>query len=217
VRFSSPLFYSWPIASSAAYQPENQRLEGWLAIATAVGVAAILAPGLLVWNEFVSVPKDVSEIEIVGQQWQWSFRLPGKDNQLGTSDPRYVTAENLLGLNPNDPHGQDDLIIVGDDLHLPLGKPIKVLLRSLDTIHDFYVPEFRAKMDLMPGLVSYFWFTPTKAGTYDILCAAFCGVGHPYMRGTIILEKESDYQAWLQSQHTFAQLSARTKKAEVTY
>jgi cytochrome c oxidase subunit 2 len=200
----------------AAYEPENKRLEGWLAIGTAVGVAAILAPGLLVWNEFVSVPKDASEIEIVGQQWQWSFRLPGKDNRLGTSDPRYVTSENPLGLNPNDPNGQDDLIIVGDDLHLPLGKPIKVLLRSLDVVHDFYVPEFRAKMDLVPGLVSYFWFTPTKAGTYDTLCAAFCGVGHPNMRGTIILEEESGYQAWLQAQHTFAQLSARAKKAEVT-
>ena len=58
-------------------------------------------------------------------------------------------------------------MIVGDDLHLPVGKPVKVLLRSIDVVHDFYVPEFRAKMDLMPGLVTYFWFTPTRTGTFE--------------------------------------------------
>ena len=70
-----------------------------------------------------------------------------------------------------------------------LGKPVKVLLRSIDVVHDFYVPEFRAKMDLMPGLVTYFWFTPTRTGTFEVLCAAFCGVGHPQMRGSVVVEQ----------------------------
>jgi len=80
---------------------------------------------------------------------------PWKGRPTRTSDSRYISSDNPLGLNPNDPNGQDDLVIVADDLHLPLGKPVKVLLRSIDVIHDFYVPEFRAKMDLMPGLVTY--------------------------------------------------------------
>ena len=101
-------------------------------------------------------------------------------------------------------------------MHLPLGKPVKVLLRSIDVVHDFYVPEFRAKMDLMPGLVTYFWFTPTRTGTFEVLCAAFCGVGHHAMRGSVVVEKESDYQAWLQKQHTFAELSAHAKKVNLT-
>lgn len=189
----------------AAYEPENKKLESWLAIGTAVGVAAMLAPGLFVWNRFVTVPQGSSIVEVVGQQWQWSFRLPGKSGHLGTSDPRYVSADNPLGLNPNDPNGRDNIVIQGDALHLPVGKPVRVLLRSLDVIHDFYVPEFRAKMDLMPGLVSYFWFTPTRTGTFEVLCAGFCGVGHPEMRGTVIVEQESDYQAWLQKQKTFEQ------------
>ena len=196
----------------AAYEPESRRLESWLAIVTALGVAALLAPGLLVWGQFVTVPNGTSTIEAVGQQWQWSFRLPGKTGRLGSSDTNYVSSDNPLGLNPNDPAGQDNILILGDDLHLPVGKPVKVLLRSIDVVHDFYVPEFRAKMDLMPGLVSYFWFTPTRTGTFEIFCGGFCGVGHPMMRSHVVVDTESDYQAWLQQQQTFAQI----RKAEAT-
>ena len=199
----------------AAYQPENNMLEWSLAIGTTVAVAALLGPGLFVWYEFVTVPKGAAEIEVVGQQWQWSFRLPGRDGQFGTSDLRYISSDNPLGLNSNDPDGQDDVVIVAGDLHLVLGKPVKVLLRSIDVVHDFYVPEFRAKMDLMPGLVTYFWFIPTRTGTFEVLCAAFCGVGHPQMRGSVVVEKEGDYQAWLQKQQTFEELSARAKKVNL--
>ena len=197
--------------SRAVYQPENKRLEWWLAIVTAAGVAAMLTPGLFVWSQFVTVPDNASEFEVVGQQWQWSFRLPGKNGRLGTSNTRYISSDNPLGLNPNDPIGQDNVVIVGDDLHLPVGRPVKVLLRSVDVVHDFYVPEFRAKMDLVPGMVTRFWFTPTRTGTFEILCAGFCGIGHPQMRGNVVIDKESDYQSWLQKQQTFAQLSAPKK------
>ena len=196
----------------AAYEPENKKLEWWLTIVTGLGVAAMLAPGLFVWNQFVTVPAEATEFEVVGQQWQWSFRLPGKDGRLGTSDTRNVSSDNALGLNLHDPNGQDDIVIEGDDLHLPLGKPVKVLLRSIDVLHDFYVPEFRAKMDMVPGLVTYFWFIPTRTGTFEALCFELCGVGHPNMRGKVVVENESDYQAWLQKQKTFARLSAQAIK-----
>src|SRR4029078_3986694 len=62
----------------AAYNPENKKLEWWLTIGTAIGVAAMLAPGLFVWHQFVTVPADATEIEVMGQQWQWSFRLACK-------------------------------------------------------------------------------------------------------------------------------------------
>src|SRR5436853_5646944 len=62
----------------AAYEPESKRLEWTLAILTGVGVAAMLTPGLFVWNQFVTMPEGASQVEVVGQQWQWSFRLPGK-------------------------------------------------------------------------------------------------------------------------------------------
>jgi len=200
----------------AAYEPESARLEWWLTVVTAVGVAAMLAPGLFVWQRFVTVPDGASEFEVVGQQWQWSFRLPGKDGRLGAADTANVNPDNSLGLNPDDPYGQDDVVIQGDDLHLPIGKPLKALLRSIDVLHNFYVPQFRAKMDMVPGMVTYFWFTPTRTGTYEILCFELCGLGHPEMRGIVVVDEQSDYQAWLDRQTTFAQLASadrQTKRA----
>jgi cytochrome c oxidase subunit 2 len=94
-------------------------------------------------------------------------------------------------------------------MHLPLNKPVKVLLRSIDVLHDFYVPEFRAKMDMVPGTVTYYWFTPIRTGTFDVLCFELCGVGHYTMRAKVVVDEESAYQAWLKEQPTFAQLSAR--------
>jgi len=190
----------------AHYEPENKRLEWWLTVVTGFGVAAMLIPGLFVWHRFVTVPADAAEVEIVGQQWQWSFRLPGKDGKLGLSDTKLVSTDNPLGLKPDDPNGQDDVIVEAADLHLPVGKPVKMLLRSIDVLHDFYVPEFRAKMDMIPGSVTYFWFTPTRTGTFEVLCAELCGQGHPFMRGTVMVDTEQDYTAWLDQQQTFAQL-----------
>ncbi|MEI9401159.1 cytochrome c oxidase subunit II [Mesorhizobium argentiipisi] len=192
----------------AAYEPENKRLESWLMIATAAGVTALLVPGLFVWSRFVNVPSEAADIEVIAQQWQWSFRLPGKDGKLGTSDTRIVSAENPLGIAPGDPNGQDDIVVEAADLHLPVGKPVKVLLRSIDVLHDFYIPEFRAKMDMIPGSVTYFWFTPTRTGTFQVLCAELCGQGHPLMHGVVMVDTEQDYLAWLGQQQTFAQLSA---------
>lgn len=201
----------------AAYEPENKRLEGWLTIATAIGVAAMLAPGLIVWNEFVTVPTDATAIEVMGQQWQWSYRLPGKDGRLGTTDVRFISPENPMGLNPQDPNGQDDVVISNEDLHLPVGKPVKVLLRSIDVLHDFYVPEFRAKMDMIPGSVTYYWFTPTRTGSFDVLCAELCGIAHAQMRSKVVVDDEAKYHAWLEKQQTFAQLTGGRITQKASY
>src|SRR5215212_6621270 len=201
----------------ALYEPENKKLEWWLTVATAVGVAAMLAPGLYVWHQFVSVPADATEVEIVGRQWAWSYRLPGKDGRLGTSHVSNVSADNPLGLNPSDANGKDDVIIESDNLHLPIGKPVKFLLRSLDVLHNFYVPEFRGKMDMIPGAVTYYWVTPTRTGTFDILCFELCGVGHPQMRGQVVVTEQAAHKVWLEQQKTFAELSAESKTINANY
>ena len=194
--------------SKAAYEPESKRLEWWLTVITGVGVTAMLVPGLFVWNQFVTVPDDATEVEVIAQQWQWSYRLPGADGRLGTSDSRLINSDNPLGVNPKDANGQDDVVVEAADLHLPIGKPVKMLLRSIDVLHDFYVPEFRAKMDMIPGSVTYFWFTPTRTGTFEVLCAELCGTGHGFMRGIVMIDTPEEYLAWLQEQSTFAQLTA---------
>ena len=203
--------------SRAAYEPENKRLEMWLTVATAVGVAAMLAPGLVVWKQFVTVPDEATEVEVVAQQWLWSYRLPGADGQLGKSDSRLIGVDNPLGLVPTDEAGADDVIVEAADLHLPVDKPVKMLLRSIDVLHDFYVPEFRAKMDMVPGMVTYFWFSPTRTGEFEVLCAELCGTGHAFMRGYVYVDSEADYQAWLGEQTTFAELASPTRLGSVDY
>lgn len=196
----------------ADYEPENKKLEWWLTGLTSVGVAALLIPGLFVWGQYVTVPDDAVDVEVVGQQWMWSYRTPGADGILGTTDTRLVDSDNPFGIVPDDPNGQDDVLVDAfEDLHLPLGQPTRVLLRSLDVLHDFYVPQFRAKMDLVPGMVTFFWFTPTATGTFDILCAELCGTGHHDMRGLVVVEEESEYQAWLAEQTTFGERMAEAK------
>lgn len=200
----------------AVFDPENRRLEIWLTIATALGVAAMLAPGLVVWKQFVTVPDEATEVEVFAQQWSWGFRLPGADGRLGTSDARLVGADNPLGINPYDRFGADDVIVESGDLHLPVGKPVKMLLRSVDVLHDFYVPEFRAKMDMVPGTVTFFWFTPTRTGEFEVLCAELCGLGHAYMRGFVVIEDEAEYQTWLEEQQTFVEASAQRQVRTVS-
>ncbi|WP_120512466.1 cytochrome c oxidase subunit II [Photobacterium salinisoli] len=187
------------------FQPDSKKLEAWLIGITSVGIIALLAPGLLVYGQFVSVPDEARIVEVVGEQWRWRFRFPGDDEQLGKSDTRFVSNTNPLGIDPNDPAGADDRIILLPELHLPLYAPYKVLLRSKDVLHDFNVPQFRAKMDLVPGTVTHFWVRPTERGQFDILCAELCGVGHFNMRGRVVVEDEAEFGNWLAAQPTFAQ------------
>ncbi len=200
----------------AHYEPENATLEKRLTLWTGVGIAGMLAPGLIAWNQYVSVPEDAAVVEATGQQWQWGFRFPGQDGVLGTAAVAHISADNPFGLNPADPHGKDDVLIETSELRLPLGKPVKMVLRSKDVLHDFYVPQFRAKMDLVPGIVTYFWLTPTRTGTFDILCAELCGVGHHMMRGTVVVEEQAAFDRWLSEQMTFGQILAQNESARKT-
>ena len=188
----------------AHYEPENKKLEIWLTVLTSIGVAAMLTPGLYVWADFVNPPKDADIVEAVGKQWQWSYRYPGADGKLGSVDTRHTTTQNPFGINPEDPNGQDDVLVLGD-MHLPINRPVKMLLRSQDVLHDFAVAEFRVKMDLVPGHVTSLWFTPTVMGKYDVLCEELCGSGHYNMRSYVVVDSKEDHEVWLDSQQTYAQ------------
>lgn len=194
----------------AHYEPENKKLEWWLTAITSVGIAAMLAPGLAVWAKFVTVPDEATPVEVLGQQWNWSYRLPGRDRQLGKTDVKLISLDNPFGIDPTDAVGQDDVLVNSPQLHLPLNKPVKLLLRAKDVNHQFAVAQFRVKMDMVPGMVTYFWFTPTRTGEFDALCEQLCGVAHFIMRGRVVVEEQDKYDTWLATQPTFAKLQSLT-------
>ena len=203
--------YRYQKDRKSEYKPEDKKLEFHLTWITAVGVVALLAPGLVVWNKFVTVPENAVKVEVMAYQWGWNYRLAGEDGILGKTSIQNISDDNPYGLDLDDPNGKDDLLVEDADLHLQIDKPVKVLLRSIDVLHNFYVPEFRAKMDMIPGMITFYWFTPTKTGEYEILCAELCGIGHYVMFGKVVVEEKKDYSNWLAQQISFEQIMAQNK------
>ena len=206
--------FSYKEGRNVEYKPEDNKLEKILTVATTLGVAALLAPGLIVWNEFINTPKNALNIEVMAWQWGWQYRLPGEDGKLGTVQVAKISDENPFGINLDDPNGKDDVLIQSDELHLKTNRPVQILLRSVDVLHNFYVPQFRAKMDAIPGIISYYWFEPNKLGEYEVLCAEYCGLGHYGMRAKVVVENEQNYEKWLEEQETFSSLIAKQNKNE---
>ena len=102
------------------------------------------------------------------------------------------------------------------ELRVPVGQPVEVLITSRDVIHSFYVPAFRLKQDAVPGRVTYLWFTADKPGTYDILCAEYCGTGHSQMRGRVIVMPPAEYAKWVSGQ-TPVDLATTGEKLSAEY
>ena len=203
--------YRYQKDRKAEYKPEDKKLEFHLTWLTTLGVVVMLAPGLVVWHKYVNVPKEALNVEVVAYQWGWKYRLPGEDGILGKTEIKLVSSENPFGLNLDDPNGKDDLLVDDGDLHLQINKPVKFLLRSLDVLHNFYVPQFRGKMDMVPGLVTFYWLTPIRTGDFEVLCAEFCGTGHYAMRGRVFVDEEKKYHQWLAQQITFKQMLAQNR------
>ncbi len=145
------------------------------------------------------IPKPDMEIEVLGRQFNWMFRYPGADGILGRQDPKFRTRDNLFGLDPSDPHGQDD-IIMENEMHLPVNKNVLVHLSSIDVIHSFFVPQFRVKQDALPGSWMKVWFNCMKVGKYELACAELCGASHYNMRGVIMMNSMEDYSKWYDEQ-----------------
>ncbi|MCX7513258.1 cytochrome c oxidase subunit II [Frateuria sp. STR12] len=117
------------------------------------------------------------------------LRTPPKD-----AAPVYVVAKQWMW-KVQHPGGQREI----DQLHVPVGQPIRLMMTSQDVIHSFYVPAFRVKQDVLPDRYTQLWFTATKAGTYHLFCAEFCGTDHSRMRGRVVAMAAGDYARWLQA------------------
>ena len=146
--------------------PHDNRLEIIWTTIPAVVMCGLVVFGLLVWNEVMGDVKegeDVLEIEATAYQYAWTLRYPGADNALGTKYFRnIVPGVNEIGMDYNDAKSQDDVLLSGgEELLFPKGKKIRVRITSKDVLHNFYLPHFSVKMDAIPGLPTYFIFTPT--------------------------------------------------------
>jgi cytochrome c oxidase subunit 2 len=142
---------------------------------------------------------DAVIVRVTGHQFAWEVQYPGADGKFGRTELKLVSADNLIGLDRNDPDGKDD-IVTSNQLNLPIERPVLIHLSSQDVIHSFGLIEMRVKQDAIPGLDIPVWFIPTRAGEYEIACSQLCGLGHYRMRGFVNVQSAADYDKWMADQ-----------------
>lgn len=182
----------------------SRKVEWILSGVLGLGMAAIAEGGVLVigmpvWAEYFDTnpPADAIVLEVTAQQFMWNVRYPGPDGTFGRTDPRLVDdTSNGLGLVPDDAAGKDDIITI-NEIAVPLGRTVRVQLRSKDVIHSFFLPHLRVKQDAVPGMTPEMIFVPTLAGDFEIACAELCGLAHYRMRGVFRVMTDSQFADWL--------------------
>jgi cytochrome c oxidase subunit 2 len=146
--------------------------------------------------------RDATLVRVVAEQFAWNVHYAGKDGRFGRTDLKLVSADNPLGIDRDDPAGKDDITTI-NELHLPVGKPVIVMLSSKDVVHSFGLPQMRVKQDAIPGIVQPVLFTPTMTGKWDIACSQLCGLGHFRMKGVYTIESQAAFEAWLKEQEEY--------------
>ncbi|WP_229717373.1 cytochrome c oxidase subunit II [Parapedobacter defluvii] len=201
----------------AYFYPHNNTIEKIWTITPAIVLTILVLFGFFTWRSITNVPEEAQKnalhIEVVGEQFTWTVRYPGRDGQLGERNYRLTTPLNGLGMDFNDKKNWDDQL--GSEIVLPVNRPVRVQIGSKDILHSFYMPDFRVQMNAVPGMKTYFQFTPTvtteemrdRLGDYKydfvMLCAKICGGGHYNMQKKVRIVTEEEYQAWLNEQPYF--------------
>ena len=200
----------------------------WTVVPTIVLTILILY-GLSVWNTVTTpLTDDVDHIkmELYPRQFDWTARYAGNDNKLGYANVNFIEGTNAVGMDARDENGHDDIIVKGE-FHLPVNVPVQFDFRSQDVIHSAYMPHFRAQMNCVPGMTTYFKFTPTittaemKLKTknpdfdYILLCNKICGAAHYNMQMAIIVESQEDYDKWMAEQKPFVDNATAVVETEI--
>jgi len=198
----------------AFYFPHNNKLEVIWTVIPAIVLTVMVGFGLFYWFRMTGeAPKEAMVVEITGSQFKWEYRYPGKDKVLGKKFYKQINDanNNPLGQLWDDQANHDDIYVSGEEMHLVVNKPVKLVIGAKDVIHDVGLAHFRMKMDAVPGTPTTMWFTPIKTTqemrkelndpefVYEISCDQMCGQGHYSMRGTIIVESQEEFDRWMAS------------------
>jgi cytochrome c oxidase subunit 2 len=197
------------------FYPHNNKLEVLWTAVPAIVLTVMVGFGLYYWFRITGeAPANAMQVEVTGSQFKWEFRYPGKDKVLGKKYFKRINegANNPLGQLWEDSTNKDDIYATGEDLHLVVNKPVRLVINAKDVIHDVGLSHFRLKMDAVPGTPTTMWFTPTKTTkqmrtetgdpdfVYEISCDQMCGQGHYKMRGTIVVESQEEFDFWMAKQ-----------------
>lgn len=179
--------------------------SSWIELVVAgVEVVLLVMFAIPMWSRASDVTKipdkdSATQIQIMAQQFGWNARYAGKDNTFGKQSMTLVKEDNMFGVDPTDEKGKDD-VVVYNDIHVPVGKPVIAYIGSKDVIHSFKIIAMRVTQDAIPGMRIPTWFKATKEGRYQINCAQLCGTGHYSMSGGFVtVESPEKYAQWLES------------------
>lgn len=232
--FGWSYFYSSNPTRKAYFYPENNKLEQAWTIAPAIVLTVLVIFGFFTWRHIFNGDelkghKDVITVELTGEQWKWWARYPGADGVLGRKDYKLIQGGNVLGVDFKDKNSYDDVIDKqGDTITLPVNRPVKLILGAKDVIHSAYMPYFRVQMNCVPGVPTYFYFTPTittdemraKLGVdtfnYIMLCAKICGAGHYNMGRVIRVVTDKEYKKWLKHLKPWYSVPANREQIKLT-
>ncbi|MFA6275197.1 MAG: cytochrome c oxidase subunit II [Pedobacter sp.] len=217
VLFGFAYLYRHQKDKKAYYYPHNNVLERIWTVIPAFVLTILVLMGFITWRSIfykIEDPKNKPlSIEVTSSQFQWDVRYPGADGIVGLKNYKLITSINNLGIDFNDKNNLDDQ--VADEIVLPVNKPVRFILTSKDVIHSFYMPHFRVQLNTVPGMTSYFEFTPTittaemKAKTNDpnfnylLLCAKICGTNHFNMQKPVRVVSQKEYDEWVVKQATY--------------
>jgi cytochrome c oxidase subunit 2 len=209
--------FSRSSGARAAHLQGSNKLEAAWTIFTAVVFITLAIMGQRVWSRlqltsaaFGAAQGDPLRVNLVAQQFQFTFHYAGADGTFGKTAPEFYNdaMANTIGLDPSDAAGKDDLQL--PTLVVPDNRDIELTMRSKDVIHNFFVPTMRIKQDIVPGLTIRLHFTATRPGTYEIPCAELCGSGHYKMKSWMIVVPADEYTAM--AQMSKAQFRARVEE-----
>lgn len=163
-----------------------------------IAETGVLLKGIPVWEQvYGETPDGALVVEVTGKQFEWIVRYPGPDGEFGETAPALIdNVTNMGGLDPDDPAGRDD-IVLRNQVHVVVGRPVALRLRARDVLHSFSVPAMRIKQDAIPGSIISTHFVPTRVGEFEIACAELCGMGHYRMRARIVVHEPADFDDWL--------------------